>query len=126
MHDGGLDIRYEEGVPDIMIVVHKLDPEAMASYVNTEEVARSYAEKHNLTLRMVDDIAVFSYGSMECILWNESIGTVFYVDDLIYDIMRIVICAIGFWYNSVNLNNQMLGVYGRITVYYNKIKGTGI
>ncbi|MEM2848711.1 MAG: hypothetical protein QXI36_00350 [Candidatus Bathyarchaeia archaeon] len=34
--------------------------------------------------------------------------------------------AIGFWYNPVNLNNQTLGVYGRITVYDNKINGTGV
>lgn len=33
--------------------------------------------------------------------------------------------AIGFWYDPINLNNQTLGVSGRITVYDNKIKGTG-
>lgn len=34
--------------------------------------------------------------------------------------------AIGFWYSSTNINNQTLGVSGRITVYDNKIKGTGL
>ncbi|MEM2848710.1 MAG: hypothetical protein QXI36_00345 [Candidatus Bathyarchaeia archaeon] len=79
----------EGGVPDMMIIIHRLDPEAaaMASDVNTEEVARSYAERHNLTLRMVDGIAVFGYDPVECVLWSEPIGTVhFYVDDLVYDI----------------------------------------
>ncbi|MEM2373691.1 MAG: hypothetical protein QXI11_04535 [Thermoproteota archaeon] len=33
--------------------------------------------------------------------------------------------AIGFWYDPINLNNQTLGVSGKITVYDNKIKGTG-
>ncbi|MBS7611131.1 hypothetical protein KEJ27_02800 [Candidatus Bathyarchaeota archaeon] len=34
--------------------------------------------------------------------------------------------ARGYWYFSININYQTLGVSGRITVYNNKIKGTGI
>ncbi|MCD6444713.1 hypothetical protein J7L70_06905 [Candidatus Bathyarchaeota archaeon] len=79
----------EGGAPDMMIIIHRLDPEAVAlcSDINTEEVARERAEQFNLTYRMVDGIAVFGYDPVECELWSEPIGTVhFYVDDLVYQI----------------------------------------
>jgi hypothetical protein len=34
--------------------------------------------------------------------------------------------ARGYWYSSINISNKTQGVSGRITVYDNKIKGTGV
>lgn len=79
----------ESGAPDTMLIIHRLNPEstAMVSNINTEEAAGEYAEEFNLTYRMVDGIAVFSYVPMESKIWVEPIGLAhFYIGDLVYQI----------------------------------------
>jgi len=76
------------GEPKIVVMILKLNPEAVANIANmlsTEEKVEGYAKEYNLTVRYVDNIPVFGFDPRELSIWSQPIGVVhFYKGDVRY------------------------------------------
>lgn len=83
LHEGWTYEGVEGGAPDMIIFIHKLDPESIS--MSTPESVRKYAEENNLTFIMIGDVPAFGYEPKELPIWSQPIGALtFYKGDLCY------------------------------------------